>query len=475
MSFVKIDNNNFEHVSLNVRPSVSFVSSSVGNGVTGSSFVAPVRSKCLKEIHPVTTDPIVKVNSPARALNVFNHTAMSFGLANSYMTAVNNANKIEKFTKVIDIFRIDQPIIFNKNKVVKNAVKNVMMKNHQHRYDNCNFSYTNYNTLNFFKSETIPTGSALIYPNKEVNGQGVYDLPSEFSVNFWINPRYSDASTYHAGTILHMSSSIAISIVSGSKKNEFNEANNFKILVQLSQSADKPPSSVSLTTPASSYPNDLIFTSSHFLSKNNWHHVCVQWGKNYNNSYGSIIIDENESEFYVPSASVSANKDITAAGLVVGNYYDGEVNNLTYMLNSNIAAQQGFESMIPVGSVPVGHPINKSNTFSHPLQAEIHELKIYNKTLNTKSNTESEFQLRKRKGPDNFNNLIFYVPPFFYPDTTSREVLNTPFQTVTSTTDDPINVGFSFGLNGKLINLENFTREFVVGQQPRLLGLFQKL
>ena len=190
LKIVKIDNNNFEHVSLNVRPSVSFVSSSVGNGVTGSSFVAPVRSKCLKEIHPVTTDPIVKVNSPARALNVFNHTAMSFGLANSYMTAVNNANKIEKFTKVIDIFRIDQPIIFNKNKVVKNAVKNVMMKNHQHRYDNCNFSYTNYNTLNFFKSETIPTGSALIYPNKEVNGQGVYDLPSEFSVNFWINPRF---------------------------------------------------------------------------------------------------------------------------------------------------------------------------------------------------------------------------------------------------------------------------------------------
>jgi len=475
MSFIKIDNNNFEHVSLNVKPSVNFISSSVGNGVTGSSHVAPIRSKCLKVIYPNTTDPDVKISSPASSLTTLQNNSMSFGLANSYLSSVNNADKIQKFTKVIDIFRIDQPIIFNKNKVVKNVVKNVIMKNHQHRYDNCNFSYSNYNTLNFFTSDTVPTGSALIYPNKEVSGQGVYDLPDEFSVNFWVNPRYSETNNYHAGTILHMSSSIAISIVSGSERNEFNEINNFKILVQLSQSADTSPSNISLANPSTSYPNDLIFTSSHFLTKNNWHHVCVQWGKKYNNSYGSIIIDENESEFYVPSSSVSANKNNTAAGIVVGNYYDGSVNNLTYLLNSDIATQQGFESMIPVGAVPGGFPVNKSNTFSHPLQAEIHELKIYNKTLNTKSNVESEFQIKKRKGPDNFDNLVFYVPPFFYPSSSIREVLNTPFQNITSTTDDPINVGFSFGLNGKLINLENFTREFIVGQQPRLLGLFPEI
>jgi hypothetical protein len=77
-----------------------------------------------------------------------------------------------------------------------------------------------------------------------------------------------------------------------------------------------------------------------------------------------------------------------------------------------------------------------------------------------------------RRGPENFNNLIFYVPPFFYPSSSVREVLTSPFQTVTSTTDDPFNVAFSFGTGGKLINLENFTREFVVGQQPRHIGLF---
>ena len=50
-------------------------------------------------------------------------------------------------------------------------------------------------------------------------------------------------------------------------------------------------------------------------------------------------------------------------------------------------------------------------------------------------------------------------------------MLVTPFQKINSTTDDPFNVSFSFGVNGKLINLENFTREFVVGQNPRLVGL----
>ena len=163
------------------------------------------------------------------------------------------------------------------------------------------------------------------------------------------------------------------------------------------------------------------------------------------------------------------NSNIEPAGLVLGNYYDGEVTNLGYLLNSTLATQQGFQA----GFAGSNSAIVNANTFRHPLQAEIHEVKIFNKVLeNPETLLETERQAARNRGPSNFDNLVFYVPPFFYPTTPTREVHITPFQTITSTTDDPFNVAFSFGINGKLINLENFTREFVTGNNPRLYGLF---
>ena len=487
MSFVKIDNNNFEYSGLKLRPNVKFISSSVGGGVTGSNFVSPTRSKRLKQTIPssfdLNNDGTVTIGealisiftSPAFSQQTMLNQSMSFSLADYHLKTVNSASQIEKNSKTIDMFRFDLPVFFNANRTVKNIVKNVLMPHHQHRYDNCAFTYSNYHTLNFFTSDTVPTGSALIYPNTskpELPSEGAYSLPDAFSVNFWVNPRYTDKD-YKTGTILHISSSIAVSLVSGSSRNEFNQPDNFKILLQLSQSADKPPSSIDLDSPSSSYPDNLIFTSSHTLSKNHWHHVCIQWSKSANNSDCSIFIDDNESTFNIPSSSLSAHPDNEPTGIIVGNYYDGpgtSVNpNLGYILNSSFATEQGFTA----GLVSTTTPVINAKTFSHPLNAEIHELKVFNKVLaNPETLLETERQAARNNGPGSFDNLVFYVPPFFYPTTPTREVLVTPFQTVTSTTDDPFSVAFSYGANGKSINLENFTREFVRGNTPRLLGLF---
>lgn len=484
MSFIKINKNNFENVTLNLKPQTTFISSSISGQTesTGSAFVAPFRSKCLKKFIPDNFDldgdgqvTFSELSStPIFALTDIQKNDLSYSSVNKYLESVNAANKIDKFSRQIEIFRFDQPERWNKNKNIKSIVKNILMPHHKHRYMNCEFLYTNYNTLNFFKSDTIPTGSALIYPNLDDEGNEPYSLPESFSINFWINPRYSEKTVYKTGTILHLSSSIAISLVSGSQKNEFGEIDNFKILLQLSQSADTSPSDINLSSPASSYPNDLIFTSSHFLRKNNWHHVNIQWGPNHNNYSGSIFIDDNETNFYVPSASLSANSNLSPNGLVVGNYYIGNSDNLAYILNNLSGTNEGFRGVI---SEAAGDPVINSDTFSHPLQAEIHELKIFDKVLNTaaKIGFESEYTINKNKGPKNFNNLKFYLPPFFYPSSSVREVMTSPFQEITSTTDDPFNVAFSFGTNGKSINLENFTREFVVGQQPRLVGLFPQI
>ena len=189
-------------------------------------FVSPFRSKTLKNMFPVVKDldadgNISKAEDEAATLGspkgYLEHIKQrkSFGFAvagmfDEYLTIVNNAAEIQKNSKTIDMFRFDMPVQANLNRTIKNVVKKTLMPYHNHRYDHCNFTYSNYHTLNFLTTSTIPTGSALIYPNIESSspGVGVYDLPREFCVNFWINPRYSDQN-YKTGTILHLSSSIA--------------------------------------------------------------------------------------------------------------------------------------------------------------------------------------------------------------------------------------------------------------------------
>ena len=492
MSFVKIDNSNFDHITVALKPAMTFISSSVGGSATGSMFVSPFRSKTLKQSKPVTFDLnndgevtlgealLASAFSPAGYLDLMRNAEqagnMSFNLASGYLNVVNNAPGIKKNKKQIDMFRFDMPVNNNLNRTIKNVVKKTLMPYHKHRYDHCYFAYSNYHTLNFLTTTTIPTGSALIYPNIEsttatISGTGVYDMPQEFCFNFWINPRYTSAN-YKAGTILHLSSSIAISIVSGSSRDKFNEPDQFKVMIQMSQSADKPPSTVNLSAPAGTYPNDLIFTSSHFLKKNNWHNVTVQWSELIDNASGSIFIDNLETKYNIPSSSLGAPSSLSPGGLVVGNYYDGSHTNLGQLLTNESGSAEGFTGVTPAAGGFATKIIE--NTFSHDLNAEVHELRMFNKVFTNITGVlkpVSDLETMRTQGASNFDNLKFYVPPFFFPTSSLRNVLTSPFEKITSSTDDPFNVAFSFGKNGKMINLENFTREFIVGQQPKLQGL----
>ena len=479
MSFVKIDKSNFESITLNLKPSTHFISSSIGAGVTGSNFVSPFRSKCLKvtgvaglknqgSIDESNTNSVTYLQN-IQSLNGKPKFDLNRALSR-YFDIVSSNDEVDKNSKTIDIFRFDQPVNFNKNRTIKNIVRKSLMPYHKTRYDNCNFSYGNYHTLNFFHGDHIPTGSALIYPN--INN--VYGLTDSFSLNFWVNPRYSDPGQYNAGTILHLSSSICVSLVSGSTKDEFNAADTFKILLQLSQSADKRPSNINISSPASSHPNNLIFTSSNSLSKNHWHHVCVQWSKRVNNGIGSIFVDDKETRFSVGNlSSLSANTTLTPPGLVIGNYLDTTYGRQTQFLNSGSAALEGFK---PNVAGAVSDPVITKNMLDHPLRAEIHEIKMFDKVLSTATSLfDDEREVSKKEGPASYENLVFYIPPFFYPQTPTREVLTTPFQKIVGHTDDPFNVSFSFGVNGKMINLENFTREFVTGLSPRHVGLVPQI
>jgi len=490
MSFIKLGRRNLENVSVLLRPSVHFISSSKGSGVTGSQYVSPVRSPAFKQIidletasnnlassdqdntsgvHQLKEDDYNRAVAfeTARASVAAGETNIASSME-AYLNLIDEAPKDVRYSKQIDAFRFDPPFEFTTSTTVKNVTRNILMPYHQHKYENCGFWYSNYQTLNFFDNTHIPTGSALLYPNIETLNKGRYDLPDSFSINFWINPRYSRSDVnYRAGTILHISSSICVSIVSGSSVDEFGAEDKFKILLQLSQSADIAPSSINLSSPSGAYPRDLIFTSSHYLTKNNWHNVFIAWSNSSNNSTGSLFIDDSETLFHIPSSSLSSsNPNLTPGFLSIGNYYNNSFAQMDGLMSNPPATLEGFTGN---GSATADRAASVGpNEFNHPLNAEIHDIRIYNKFLNKRLDKYSDLT---SKSPTTTDDMIFYVPVYFYPSSSQREVLATPFQKITSTTNDPFNVQYSFGVGGKMINVENFVLDFVNMEQPRLLGL----
>ena len=111
MSFIKLTNNFFENSTLALRPNIRFVSSSIdGLKATGSMYVSPVRSKCIKstmDLNAVsanaTTDRsfdlttyeiINSINDAATEIRNQSSTNISRYM-NAYMNAVNSIQKIQ--------------------------------------------------------------------------------------------------------------------------------------------------------------------------------------------------------------------------------------------------------------------------------------------------------------------------------------------------------------------------------------------
>jgi hypothetical protein len=405
-------------------------------------------------------------------------------------------SSVTKATDVLDVERFTPTTRFTKYTLAKNNIKDMLMPYYRVESPHAHWAYTNYNTANFFTAwnesgqHLVPTSSVLLYPNsntvpalnKSGYASGSYMLSGAFSFDFHINPRYNedgiDSNHFKAGTILHLSSTYAVSLITGSNRDYEGRPSSFKLQLQLSHSADIEPSKAKT---GQTYPNDLVFVSDDVLAYSNWHHVVIRWGTNdINDGTGSFIIDGvNRGNFVIPSSSIaprpgsSLNPDV----LCVGNYYEGS--------NYGTAAQSMFFATQPARRDGVDQLTNDtiqnepdSYRFRHPLKAEIHDLIIRREYM-----TDSQVSDSMTFGPstdDIFNNrkTAFYLPPYFVEATPIRRyvgdhggILQTPFFEIDGTTDDPFNVALAFGVNGHYINLENFTKDFAQGRFPRLLNL----
>jgi len=461
MSLIKATPGLFENYTFIARPTRTFSSSSAG--VTGSVRVFPQASTSEKY---VSDGDFFNDQNLETALERASSGSNVNGAIAEYMDLVSSASTSPRRAKQVEVLRFEPSFQFTSDTVRKDVIRNVLYPYYATAYPTCHWGYTNYLSLNFMSGSWFNTGSALIYANPNVGSEPKLTPSGAFTFEFYVKPTMRVSGTYRAGTVMHVSSSFAVSIVSGSAIDPNGNPNSFKVMLQLSRSADIPPSNIDLTLANNtrSSPSDLVFLSDDLITHNGWHHVSIRWGgETVDFGSGSFFIDGVDAgDFCVPSGSVTNTEyTVDSNALFIGNYYDGPnagVNKVTGFFNENTAAIEGFTD--PFGSIDE----IPTHRMSHPLGGEIHELRVWQSYR-----TLEQILSGTRVGVSSpSEGLKFYLGPHFVHESPTRQVLVTPFQTVTTSTNTPYAKELSFGVGGHLINAENHLRDSVSGYYPRL-------
>lgn len=465
----RINPDDIEVFTLKTHPPRTFYSSSLGV-VSGSVNVFARRSSYEKEAFPLSiftgsySDENIDI---VRQAIVDSSASNKAGMLHTYLDMVNSQSVSARKQQTVEITRFVPSAQFSENSVKKKIVTSNLMPYYRTTYPEAHFAFANYNSLNFLTGSGLPSDTALIYADSSKQ----YAVTGAFSLDFWINPRYPndyEGAGFKTGTILHRSSSFAISLASGSSRDVNGKVDGFKLVLQLSHSAEVSPSLAA----AGAFPSDLIFFSDdNALTRNTWHHVTVRWGgSSYNNGSGSFVINgETAGTFVIPSSSLSDG--FADNCLFVGNFFGGS--NVDYFFTTEVSTRDGLSELVTdVGQ----HPASWS--LDHPLNAEVHELKLYGRYLNN-----DEITTLQTNGPASGSALLhdslrFYLPPFYTTEAPYRSfysthggIIATPFYEKDGTTEAPINVDASFGGFGHYLNLENFTRDFATGKYARLFNL----
>jgi hypothetical protein len=480
MAIIKVNPDDVEQFTVVTTPRRNYVSSS--SGVTGSVNVFPRLSTLEKETSFETYVDADKVSDvdfntsyTACVMQAASDRAVGHQITetiDSYFNLVSSAAL--KRTREIEVERFTPTTKLTQYSVSKNNVKDMLMSYYRTSYPDSNWAYTNYNSLNFFTADSdgfsMPTGSVILYPNLPLSGveypvwqhSGSYCLSGAFSFDFHINPRYTSNESidqFGPGTIFHLSSSYSLSLVTGSAKNINGLPAAFRLQLQLSHSADIPPSQA-LQGPM---PQDLVFLSDDNCIKwNNWHHVVVRWGTDkINDGTGSFVIDGvTKGTFVVPSSSIALTTGSNDPRvLCIGNFYEGNNSGLSsqeYFFSEDLSSYDGVDQLTSLTSISHDGPENF--LFRHPLKAEVHNLSIRRSYL-----SDSDISVSSSYGLSliNSNDVAFYLPPFFVEETNIRRtstagspdpakagdrggVIQTPFFAIDGTTDDPFNVAMAF-------------------------------
>jgi hypothetical protein len=403
------------------------------------------------------------------------------GALQSYMTLVNRTPTSAKNSVDLEIDRFTPTTAFTANTGKKLYVQDRAMPYYRAHRPTNHWAYVNYHSVNFFTCSNVPKDAAWLYPNVRGGAypSGCYSPTGSFTFEFYINPRYTTekpGAQFNVGTILHLSSSYALSLVSGSSQGADGNVNGFRMLLQLSGTANVKPSLAAAAAGTATAPAAFL-SDDNSLQLNKWHHVLVTWGTSRNDQgTGSFYVDGVQKGVFVfPSASI-LSRLATNDALVLGNFYEGPNTGTSAQARffaADTATREGVYQL--VGNNGVNYPASFS--FNHQLNAELHDVSIRDEYL-TSPKATALGSLDVKKAPPSADHYLFYLPPFFVPGAPiltevngSGGLLTSPFNSLDEASKHPFSAPMSFDVAGRYNSLENFTKDFATNRFARVLHL----
>jgi hypothetical protein len=473
LSIVKLNESNFQNYTIRTRPFRRYSSGSFG--IEGDVQLFADASPRMKDLDPTFSDEPYDGTNIEDLLNNIIITPWVDNQINgleAYLAAVNEHPQGERQLKRQEILRYEPGVKLDKNFLSKRVIKETLFPYYQNVYPSMQWAFTNYQCLNFLSSESVSTQAAMIYPGVDADDGDTnrYVPTDDFTISFWIKPRNLRnglEQTILPGTAIHVHSNFALSVVTGSSKGLDGYTDSYRLLLQLGSTANSKPTNffTSAEIPTNALEDDdyAWLSSDNSIAEGQWNHVMVRWGgSNYNNGIGTVIINGVEDTQFAMNTSL-LNPE-SNYGLVVGNFY--------YASDSGMSDMRNFFSeaaMLREGVTELNWNAEEPSNFefSNPLNAEIFDIRIYDRYVKN-----SEINSVIRNGPANLTDLLFYVPVFFVKNTRIRKIFQTPFQETTGNTEDPFNVSVSFSVGGYEPCTENFIKEFVRNEFPRLWNIF---
>ena len=271
-----------------------------------------------------------------------------------------------------------------------------------------------------------------------------------------INAAAAGGGGGHGGSIVATNSAGRVSLTQASK----GTAGNKNITTS--------PSSIANATIPSAFTGGVTVTNPQLTGL-----TAQVIGNDINLTYGAGRID------IIASSSVQitgAQKASGSHGNYLSDLFQISSLNPVYGNSNSRAAKTGFlfdsGSADTFGTENLMGDITDDENLTHvldsPLNAELQDIRIFSRWR-----TNNEIKSTAETGYYDFGDkhFLFYLPPYFIPSSSVRQMMKTVTQTHYSSSHTPFNTDLSFGQGGRLINLENFTYDLVTGAQARCYNL----
>ena len=543
MSFKILKDDMIVRNNIIIEPTINYISASylcddfIGHGISSSGVYGEVPVlNTQNKYSSLQSSPSVSLSEGTRVYDVSYLNTVSDDLIN-IVNVINDARETDdfetalkekgvffnnKFTFKHGIEKVKQKyLIDDENYYKKKSIKNLLKFYNENKtlyQTNCNWGFSNYNTINFFNiDETLNENivykthsNCLAYENLVTNNTPTYNFTSNnLTFSFYINQRRKSRKNFqfNPGCIISIPKLISIYIVKGTNVDINGLTDQYRILIEtgnktlsslVSNAADIDFNN---TNAQSNNDNSVFLSSDNIIKHNHWHNITLTLVNISNNNYFlniyndgklidnfSVILDKSQvnsedsfvligNKFSNISGNISnyVNEFFSINGEVAddaaGPY---SVKSISKNKNSKIitAINNNFVTQLN-DTVEIVNTDYISQNTSLALNAEIHDIRIYNYDAGIHID-----QTICKNSVDDFldDELIFCIPVYYYDNIVQKKSLvnlnNFTFDDIPLSNlhiEGPVNYYFSNKSLGHEVCVENFLYEFKQKTSPNII------